>query len=547
MVLYISASLNTLDVRQGIRPQTENFDDVKSRFLVAAGVIAISSASVVPAWADAASQPTYSHPLVLSDGLGGGEPSITIDAKSPNYVYVTAPQSVPAIFNAALGGSNTNGVGFWASSDGGQTFSKGINIGSATGGGDSDVAVGSDGSVYVGDLEAVAADICKSTNHGQTFTSGNAASAADSCTTITTNQQGPEDDRPWLSTTSDGNVYLTYHDFAAGFPIVERSTDGGGTFAPCGSILDPQGPAAANYNPAQGTIVSKPAIGADNSMYLAVTEPLNSSQTAVGAPLSNLYMAVAQGGCTGTTVFKNYTIFNGGAAGANLGKIFNATTIDGGGDLYVIAAGTLTSTQTTNNVYLFVSKDHGATWSAPIQVNTADTKANVMPAIVGGLGSGQLAIGWFGCKASGDPNQCTSWDYYATQTTDAGQTFAPESDLTGLIHSANICTVGVFCGTPEDGNGGNGNRNLADFSSAAIDPTTGAVTYAIPGDPGAAPCASGTCVYIVHQTSDFLAGAAPGPSVPESPFAILVPGLGLTVGGGLLFLRRRRKPAALSD
>ncbi|HET6874155.1 MAG TPA: sialidase family protein, partial [Acidimicrobiales bacterium] len=438
---------------------------MKRRLFVTAGIVAVAATSAVPAWAGPSTGPTYTKPVVLSDGLGGGEPSIAIDQKAPQHVYVSAPQSIPAAGNALLGGTNTNGVGFWSSSDGGQTFAKGINVGSTTGGGDSDVAVGSDGSVYVADLEAVAADICKSTDHGKTFTSGNALSPADSCTTITTNQNGPEDDRPWLSTTSDGNVYLTYHDFAGGMPIVERSTDGGSTFAPCGAIFDPAGPAAANYNPAQGTIVAKPAIGADNSMYVEVTEPVNTSQTPVGAPLSNLYMAVAQGGCSGSTVFKNYTIFDGSAAGANLGKIFNAVTVDAGGYLYAVAAGTLTSSQTDNNVYLFVSKDHGATWSKPITVNRPDTKANVMPALVGGLQAGQVAIGWFGCTANGDPNQCTKWDYYATQSTDAGQTFTTPVDLTGDIHNANICTVGVYCGTPADGNNGNGNRNLADFAS----------------------------------------------------------------------------------
>ena len=482
---------------------------MKRRSVVAAGIIAISVTSVAPALAakppaaKPPSGPQYSKPLVLSDGLGGGEPSIAIDPKAHQYVYIAAPQSVPAFFNAAVGGTNTNGVGFWASSNGGLSFAKGINVGSTTGGGDSDVAVGPDHSVYVADLEAVAADICKSTDHGKTFTSGNFA--ADGCSAITTNQQGPEDDRPWLSTAPDGSVYLTYHDFAAGFPIVERSTDGGGTFAPCGSILDPQGPAAQNYNPAQGTIVAKPAISPKGSMYVVVTEPPNTSPTVVGAPLSNLYMAVAQQGCTGSTVFANYQIFDGSAAGANLGKIFNAVTMDGGGNLYVVAAGVLSSTQKTTNVYLFHSTDHGVHWSKPIQVNPPGLRSNVMPAIVGGNGAGQVAVGWFGCTQSGDPNSCTSWDYYATQSTDAGTHFLPAKDITGIVHKSNICTLGIDCGTPLDGNGGNGNRNLADFSSAAIDPTTGDVTFAIPGDPGTAACPTGTCVFVVRQTASPLA------------------------------------------
>jgi hypothetical protein len=455
-----------------------------------------------------ASGPTWSSPVELQGKLNGGEPSLVFDPSSPNYAYVVAPQAIPAASNALIGGTNTNGVGFWASSNGAQSFGSGINIGSTVGGGDSDVAVDpKNGSVYTADLEAVAADICKSSDHGQSFTSGNALAAGDACNAVTTNQQGPEDDRPWLNVGPDSSVYLTYHDLAFGAPIVERSTDGGATFTPCGSILDPQGPAGQNYSPEQGTLVAKPAISPDGSMYVEVTEPPQTSTAPVGAPLSNLYMAVAQGGCTGQTVFKNYTIFDGSAAGANLGKIFNAVTMDGAGTLYVIAAGTLSSAQTTNDVYLFVSKDHGQTWSKPMQVNRPSLTANVMPAVAGGLKGGEVAIGWFGCNQTGDPNTCQKWNYYATETFDYGQTFTSPANLTGsvpggYIHYGNICTVGIACGTPADGDGGNGNRDLADFSSAAVQPGTGAVVFAIPGDPtNTSGVPNGTSnVFVVRQT-----------------------------------------------
>lgn len=454
------------------------------------------------------SSPTWTAPMQLQGALNGGEPSLVFDQANPDYAYVVAPQSIPAAANAAIGGTNTNGVGFWASSDGGQTFATGINVGSGFGGGDSDVAVSpKSGEVWVADLEAAAADICKSTDHGKTFSSGNALSAADGCSTVTTNQQGPEDDRPWLNAAPDGSVYLTYHDFAFGVPIVERSTDGGATFGPCGTILDPQGPAGQNYNPAQGTLVAKPAVGPDGSMYVEVTEPPSTSTSLVGAPLSNLYMAVAQGGCSGQTVFKNYTIYDGSAAGANLGKIFNAVTMDGAGNLYVVAAGTLSSAQKTNDLYLFVSKDHGQTWSKPIQVNPDSLTSNVMPAVVGGFGGGEVAVGWFGCDQTGDPNTCQKWNYYSSESFDYGQSFTTFSNLTGgikggYIHYGNICTVGVYCGTPADGDNGNGNRDLADFSSAAVDPATGAVVFAIPGDPtntSGVPNGSSN-VFVVRQT-----------------------------------------------
>src|SRR4051812_49518472 len=218
--------------------------------------------------------PKFNRPVLLQ-GFGGGEPSLALDPRNPRNVYVTAPQGIPTGVNLLLGGSTTSGVGFWASHDGGRTFPIAQNIGSAVGGGDSDVEVGSDGTVYVADLEAAGAAICTSADHGRTFTSGNAAAAADKCDSVTTNQQGPENDRQWLSAEhgQHGAVYLTYHDFSAGFPIIERSDDNGSTFVPCGSILDPSSPAGKNYSPTNGTLVAKPSIDRTGRIYVEVTEP----------------------------------------------------------------------------------------------------------------------------------------------------------------------------------------------------------------------------------------------------------------------------------
>ena len=94
-----------------------------------------------------------------------------------------------------------------------------MNTGAANGGGDTDVEVADDHTVYVADLEAAATDICTSHDFGKTF--------EDCDNGLAKNQQGPENDRQWLTRGPGGELYLTYHDFAAGFPIIERSTDGG--------------------------------------------------------------------------------------------------------------------------------------------------------------------------------------------------------------------------------------------------------------------------------------------------------------------------------
>ncbi|HVB27658.1 MAG TPA: hypothetical protein VNE21_07085, partial [Mycobacteriales bacterium] len=262
----------------------------RRRLALGGGVLVALTAGIVPALAanrGPTLTPSFTTPLALGK-WSGGEPSLAFDPNNPRNLYITAPQSVPAAVNGPLAdGSGSQGVGFWASYDGGRTFPNAQNIGSGTGGGDSDVTVGPDGTVYVADLEATAADICVSTDHGHTFTSGNAAKSVDKCGTATTNQQGPEDDRQWLTASSaqDNAIYLTYHDFAAGYPIIERSTDHAATFAPCGQILNATSAAGQNYTATNGTLVAKPTIDRDGRMFVEVTEPPVVSPP-VGAALS---------------------------------------------------------------------------------------------------------------------------------------------------------------------------------------------------------------------------------------------------------------------
>lgn len=464
-----------------------------------AGVLAALSPLVTHAGAATSVAPRFTAPLELK-GYGGGEPSLAIDHGHPNYVYVTAPQGFPTAAGVVFN-SPTSGVGFWASSNGGKTFTISHDIGSAAGGGDSDVEVGTDGTVYVADLEAAGAAICTSTNHGATFTSGNAAGSADKCQNATTNQQGPENDRQWLTAdrSQAGDLYLTYHDFAGGYPIIERSTDHGATFAPCGAILDPTSQAGLQYSPSNGTLVAKPTIDRSGRMFVEVTEPpLNSPP--VGASLNSLFIAVANQGCTPGTVFKNYTIYTN--PGANLGKIFNMVSVDGGGNVYVVAGGQTAAGQTNTNVWLFVSHNHGVSWTPPIRVNTPDLKANVMPAVVGGLGNNEVAIGWFGTSTNPDPNyQKSKWRYYVSTSFDGGKHFNQTTVTPNYIHYGDICTQGLFCGLIP---GQPSNRNLADFDSLAINPLSGQLIVAFPGDPYNRPDINGnnnfgSSAYVVRQ------------------------------------------------
>ena len=523
----------------------------------------------------AANQPAFSPPLQLPK-WSGSEPSIAIDPNDPSAVYVSAPQHIPAVLNGAAGntGSGTNGVGFWASHDGGKTFPTNANINSTNGGGDSDVEVGLDHTLYVADLEAISTDICTSTDGGKTFTAPTLIGPTP-CGPVSGSHQGPETDREWLTRGLHGDLYLTYHDFAGGLPIIMKSTDKAKSFLPCGSILDPGGAAGKNYSPVAGTLVPKPVIDKDGSIYVEVTEP-DQLAPPIGANLTHLFMTVGQGGCNG--VFTNHLIYTN--PGASFGKIFDNQSIDGGGTLYVTAAGKSKAGESTTNLWLFTSRDHGVTWSPPVQVNTPDLKANVMPAIAGGLGKDQVVLGWFGSTNASDPNDTKAqWRYYSAFSFDGGKTFTQTVVTPDVIHYGDICTQGIFCGLIP---GQPGNRNLADFSSAAVDPTTGCAIFAIPGDPYNRPDlpkgqntsdssayvsrqVGGSCLSVASTAGNAAMpatvraarGAAPsaapstGPSkslpATGNPVPVWVALSLLVVGSGAVIVRRRSRNAYLNS
>jgi hypothetical protein len=447
---------------------------VRRRSLAGAGLAALLL--LLGSVSSATAAVSFTKPLQLpfvsgSTEFSGGEPSMAFDPTGNGALYITAPEGVPAVVAAPFGGPG-QGVGFWASRTAGRTWPGPKAVGSVTGGGDSDVAVQTDHTVYVADLEATAAAICTSHDFGASF--------PDCASGFARNQEGPENDRQWLTPGRQPNVmYLTYHDFAGGFPIILKSTDSGQSFQPCGSIIDPAGPAAQTYTPAGGTLVSKPIVAPDGTIYVEFATP---DQTAppVGAKLNHLYMAVSpKGGCSSTSTFTNSVVYQD--PGADLARIFQVTARDGGGTLYVAAGGYTKAGQTTTNLWLFTSRDGGRTWSAPRPVNPPALKANVLPGIVGGAGPGQVAIGWFGTSTSGDPNtQTNQWRYYAATSFDAGRSWSRATVTPGVIHYGDVCTQGVFCGLipgqPE-------NRNLLDFSSLDVNPATGCVAIALPGDP----------------------------------------------------------------
>jgi len=484
--------------------------------------LALAAILALAACAPALAEPNaFSAPQALpgslpsNDQFQGGEPSVAFDGSGNGHVYAVAP-----------GADGSNGVGFWRSDDHGLTWHAAQAIGSGLGGGDSDVEVGNDHTVYVADLEVIANAICRSHDFGANFDNG--------CDTGTaSNQQGPESDREWINHDPhdpDAKVlYFTYHDISAQFPLIYRSDDGGSNFTPCGFIYQPGSDAFMNFGPG-GTDVGKPAISGTGAIYVPITEPdgVGGSPT---SPYNHFDVAVAKQGCSGGTQFDNHTIYT--APGASLANIFSDVAVGVDGTVYALAAGTLNATQKTFGVYLWVSHDQGTTWSKPIQVNTPDLKSNALPALAVGNGPGQVAIGFYGSTVTGDPSDDNNqWRYYVATTLDDGQSFEQTMITPTPYHFGGICTTGILCVS--------GNRNLLDFSSIAVDPSDGTVMPVFPGDPfipAGSNSSDAAAAYVARQTAG--TRLVPGATATAQTHA---PGTGTS--GAPSVTRRAPAPAA---
>ncbi len=449
------------------------------------------------------------NPASTSEAGVGGEPSIATDPQGD--VFVAGPQGIPS------GLAGHPGTGLWISRDDGTSFQPGKFLGSDIGGGDDDI-INDAGTLYTADLEAIATEVCKSTDRGQTFTGVGAVPDAFGCSTINAGQVGPSDDRQWLNAdpTDAQRLYVTYHEFVSAQPIAFRTDNGGADdFAnACGPLVtDPSIEANVPTDITGGTLVAHPVVDQSGALYVlfaTTTQQQNAAAVAQGQPsgtFSQLYVAVSHDQCR---TFKDYTVFDGSKMGTNtvqFGDIFNDLAMDGAGNLYAVGAGAVGTTPfpRTTNVYLFKSTDHGVTWKGPQAVGDTNA-AHMLPAAVGGPQAGQLAIGYFRTtNGVTDPNSLSGkWTYTAAETTDAtaaSPSFSYQDVNPGFVyHNGQICNAGVLCGATPNGPS---DRSLLDFTSAALD-SHGCVLFTFAGNPTGTPSTNGptnTYNYVTRQTS----------------------------------------------
>ncbi|HMC41890.1 MAG TPA: sialidase family protein, partial [Acidimicrobiales bacterium] len=266
-------------------------------------------------------------------------------------------------------------------------------------------------------------------------------------------------------------------------------SDSGGTdlFAqPCGPLVtDPAIEANVPTDVTGGTLVSKPVVDPAGNLYVmftTTTQDQNLAALAAGklsGTFSQVYMAVSSDHCQS---FTDYTAFDGHTLGSNtvqFGDIFNALAIDGSGALYAVAAGFVGTEPfpPVANLYVLSSKDHGKTWTKPVQVGPVG--AHMLPAAFGGPRAGQLAIGFFRTtNGVTDPGASgATWTYMAgvsTNATSATPSFSLNDVDRGAVYfQGAICNMGILCTS---------GRDLLDFTSATVD-AAGCPLFTFAGEP----------------------------------------------------------------
>jgi hypothetical protein len=444
---------------------------------------------------------------------GGGEPSI---ASGPEgNLYVSYPSD--------------SGMSFFRSFDDGGSWSAGALA--ATSSGDTAVNVDSSGAVYQSNLNGdgnLQGDVYKSFDFGTTWPQrGTSADGQDATS------QPLLVDREWTDayippgkTTNDADVYMEYHDFGPSQVWATASHDGGKTFGLPVDIAaaSPQSAAYTFCNSIPGglkIVQSGPHAGRIYAAWLAgdpVTNP------ATGCNLTQLdtfhTIWIAWSDDKGAT-WTSQLVYDGGF-GHDASALFADLTLDSAGNPYVAFGDNIGDEW---DMWVEASFDGAKTWNGksdgtgvPYKVN-ADTGTHFFPAIAAGA-PGHVDVAWIGTptkidtlpygKPSPGGGADAKWYLFTAQSADVdggSPTWTQTQVTPDPIHVGDVCTLGIFCVSPDS------NRDLLDFIDLAVDPA-GMAHVAFTQD---TPTANG--IYAANQTggdSVFPPPPAPTPATAAS-------------------------------
>jgi hypothetical protein len=385
----------------------------------------------------------FDTPVLVDKDRHTGEPSLALAPKGT--VYVSAPTGAQQ--------------SLWRSTDG-KTF-QWVPIHGTTsdplssyplGGGDSDVAVATDSTLYFADQQGGSGETVSTSHDGgatwttQPLAAGPAAIPGSPVPTPVPLPGVPTGavysaDRQWLVTDGDMTAWMAFNS-AQGATVV-KSVDGGKTWPLRAYMMED-----ACF---RGNLARAP----DGTLYYA---GCNEHGPGVGVStdggLTFTWHQVAERSGKTNTSF----LF--------AAHIFDVVTTDAKGNAYVVWSDEAATPNASAappgvadpalNVWMSSTTDKGATWSLPKKVNQGPGDY-VLPWATGGA-AGHLAVAFYGTKFAGNPERAMGeWYPLVAETDDATAdqpTWHEAAMSPDLVQYGPICMRGSACG---------GQRNLLDF------------------------------------------------------------------------------------
>jgi hypothetical protein len=389
--------------------------------LGAAFVLVVGVLASVLGGAGAGAAPVFS-PVVITGSAHVSEPGVnvapdgTVYVNGPSGLLSNLPGSPSYVFRSDTGGTS------WTQTP----ASLRANL---PGGGDSNISVGADGSLYMTDLWLGSSTVSVSHDKANTWTASPVQGVV-------------VQDRQWVAASASGAVYHATHQIPLGL-VVSKSPNG---------LVYPQHTIAATPVDQTGCVCPPGNLIAENGGGLLGTSDK------VG-----LIYATSSGGVNfarslnGALTFTNVAVSPASSAATN--SNFPVVANAGGGHLAAVWLEVLPGG--TDRVMLNQSTDWGATWGTPKPIVTTGT--SVYPWVDARGGKVSVSL-YYTADAQTTPDTApaaTRWFETYLESTDSGNTFGglvtvdPTPAKTGIV-----CTGGVNC---------TAGREFGDFQSIALD------------------------------------------------------------------------------
>ena len=369
---------------------------------------------------DAPAAPVFGAPVAVDPETPASEPRIV--AAPDGTLWVSAmPGNRPG---TAFGIPHVSGL--WSSADG-RAWTRvpwsPAPAGLGAGGGDSDVAVGADGTLLVVDAWGGSDAAGVSRDGGRTWTRA------------TVTGEAPFHDRPWAAVDREGRAYVVARAFAPGaLAWVARSDDGGASWRTVGRAWTADPP---TRSPSMGNLV------VDGDALRAVYACRPDALCLVSSADAGVSWAEERVA----------------ALAAPLSGPFPILAADGAGGLHVA----WTEEDARGHAVWLASKPPGGAWGAPRQVSPPGGN-HLMPWV--DARPGVAALAWYATEAEGDPNDPR--DMAGARWRVAAARCAPAcvlADAARDVHAGTVNTLGVAGDArtePPD-------WTLGDFLSVALD------------------------------------------------------------------------------